>query len=188
MLDRVITLIRAGESGSGDDPLTRAIEAMRTSNCPDEWKTFAGYSSVSAGIEVLGVEPCSELEPFDISREAIALLAEDGYCSGGASGPSDPAMTGPQGAISWDEAGQHVGSSKYVCGPLRNTGRSKDDIFLNLGKPYPDAGRFTIVLWDVGGIESISVGRTLCARGRISSYEGVTQLELRNTSDVEIWE
>lgn len=113
--------------------------------------------------------------------------------SGTASGQAQPRNVevpapGPDGFIPWSDAINHVGSERYVCGPLVNSGNSGDDVFLNLGRGYPDADRFTIVLWDVGMIESLPNTVTICATGTVSLYEGTAQIELRSTSAVEIWE
>lgn len=94
----------------------------------------------------------------------------------------------PGGGLSWDEAAAHIGTVQRVCGPLATIRNSSDDVFLNVGRDYPDASRFTIVLWDIGGIESIASGTTVCTEGLITSYEGVAQIELRSAGDVEIWE
>lgn len=94
----------------------------------------------------------------------------------------------PAGAISWSEAIDHVGSTQYVCGPLVNSGTSSDDVFLNLGRGYPDVGRFTIVLWDIGGVEPLPKDTMLCATGTITLYQGTAQIELRSTDAVEVWE
>ena len=94
----------------------------------------------------------------------------------------------PPGSISWSEAINHIGSTQYVCGPLVNGGTSGDDVFLNLGRGYPDVERFTIVIWDIGDVESVASGTTVCTEGLITSYEGVAQIELRSASAVEIWE
>lgn len=72
--------------------------------------------------------------------------------------------------------------------PLAGTGTSTDDVFLNLGRNYPDPERFTIVLWDVGGIDAPPVGKTLCATGQITAYRGVAEIELRSADDVEALE
>lgn len=90
------------------------------------------------------------------------------------------------GGISWDEAGEYVGSTKYVCGPFVNDGSSADDVFLNLGRGYPDPERFTIVIWDIGGVESINQGTKVCAEGPISRYRGVTQMQLRSLASIRI--
>lgn len=100
----------------------------------------------------------------------------------------EPPASGPQGSINWSEAINHVGSTRYVCGPLVNGGTSDDDVFLNLGRGYPDAERFTIVIWDIGGVEYIPEGVTLCTTGMITMYDGVAQIELRSANEVEVWE
>lgn len=93
----------------------------------------------------------------------------------------------PGGGLTWDQAIFHVGTVKRVCGPLASVRSSDDDVFLNIGRDYPDATRFTIVIWDVGGVEYIEPGATLCTEGVITTYQGVAQIELRTTADVELW-
>ena len=90
------------------------------------------------------------------------------------------------GSIDWSEAVDHVGRRATVCGPLVNDGTSRDDVFLNLGRGYPDKKRFQIVLWDVGAVEEIPRGTTLCTTGVITLYRGVAQIELDDPSEVKI--
>lgn len=92
----------------------------------------------------------------------------------------------PTGSVDWSEADEHVGRRATVCGPLVNDGTSRDDVFLNLGRGYPDPDRFTIVLWDVGAVEDVPRGTTLCVAGVVSLYEGVAQIEVRDPGDVKI--
>jgi hypothetical protein len=94
----------------------------------------------------------------------------------------------PAGSTSWSDAADHVGETLRVCGPLAGMGRDSDDVFLNLGRDYPDPSRFTIVIWDVGGVEPIKTGTTLCTRGEITDYKGVAEIELRSPGDVEVRE
>lgn len=101
--------------------------------------------------------------------------------------PAQEVVSGPTGAIAWSDAVNYAGTTQYVCGPLVNSGTDQNDVFLNLGLGYPDAGRFTIVLWDVGGVESIPEGTTLCVTGPITLYEGVAQVELSDVGAVEVW-
>ncbi|TFD06292.1 hypothetical protein E3T25_02950 [Cryobacterium sandaracinum] len=75
-----------------------------------------------------------------------------------------------------------------MCGPLAGSGNSNDDAFLNLGRDYPDTGRFQIVLWDIGGVEPIPHGTTSCTMGEITLCEGVAQVELEFAGQVEIYE
>ena len=93
----------------------------------------------------------------------------------------------PGGGLAWNEAAAHVGEVQRVCGPLVTVRNSTDDVFLNVGRDYPSKSRFTIVLWDIGGIEPIASGVTVCTTGLITSYQGIAQIELRDASAVEIW-
>jgi hypothetical protein len=94
----------------------------------------------------------------------------------------------PGGGIPWDEAVNYAGTTQRVCGPLAGSGNSNDDVFLNLGRDYPDAERFQIVLWDIGGVEAIPYGSTLCTSGPVTLHEGVAQIELQSASSVEIYD
>jgi hypothetical protein len=190
LLSSTIAQLRAGQTGNGHDLLSFNIERLRTSGCSQQWDVFADYSSGRGVAEQLGPRRCSELAGHNVERAAIQLLREDDLCRGrvGAAHPPQPSLGGaqPDAEISWSEARDLVGTDQRVCGPLAGTGRSQDDYFLNLGRDYPDPERFTIVLWDVGGVEPIPEGATLCASGLITSYEGVAQLELRSASAVEV--
>jgi len=99
-----------------------------------------------------------------------------------------PAESQPGGGISWNEAAEYAGTTQRVCGPLAGGGNSDDDVFLNLGRDYPDIGRFQIVVWDIGSLESIAGGATLCTSGPITLYEGVPQIELVDPSLIDIYE
>lgn len=85
-------------------------------------------------------------------------------------------------------AADDAGTTQRVCGPLAGSGNSNDDVFLNLGCHFPDAERFLIVLWDIGGLEPVPYGATLSTAGPVTLDEGVVQIELRSASLVEIYE
>lgn len=124
---------------------------------------------------------------------ALALLLPIG-CST----PSTPESPGDDGSrtasqptqpgegISWNEAADHVDTRQRVCGPLAGTGTTSDDVFLNLGRDYPDPDRFTVVLWDVGRVQHIDAGTNICVSGVVTSYQGVAQIELRSADAVEL--
>ncbi|TDW30354.1 hypothetical protein [Cryobacterium psychrophilum] len=97
------------------------------------------------------------------------------------------AETQPGGGIPWNQAVDYAGTTQRVCGPLAGGGNSGDDVFLNLGRDYPDPERFQIVVWDVGSLESIDGGVTLCTSGQITLYEGVAQIELTDPSLIAIY-
>ena len=81
-----------------------------------------------------------------------------------------------------------IGRAERDEEPVVGSGSSNDDVFLNLGRDYPDAERFQIVLWDIGGVEPIPYGATLCTPGHITLYNGVAQIELESAGLVEIYE
>ena len=93
----------------------------------------------------------------------------------------------PGGGIPWNQALDYAGTTQRVCGPLSGGGNSEDDVFLNLGRDYPDPDRFQIVVWDVGSLEPIDGGVTLCTSGQITLYEGVAQIELTDPSLIDIY-
>lgn len=90
--------------------------------------------------------------------------------------------------IPWNEAINYVGSTQRVCGPLATLRTDDDDVFLNIGRDYPDTGRFVIVVWDVGALEPIPAGKTLCTTGMITYWQGIAEIELRDPSRIEIWD
>lgn len=99
-----------------------------------------------------------------------------------------PAKTAKlDGSIAWDDAVNHVGTSQRVCGPLAGSGGSEDDVFLNLGVDYPSLERFQIVIWDVGSVDPIPLGSTVCTSGPIALYKGVPEIALHSASEIEIY-
>ena len=158
-------------------------------NCSTEYDTFVDYASARGMAERLGPDICLSLAQH-IGRGSIALLSEDGLCSGDTAGSLADGVTAqyqPGGGIAWNEAATHAGTTQRVCGPLFGTGNSNDDVFLDLGRDYPDPARFQIVLWDVGTLDPIPAGATLCTSGQVTLYEGVAQIELRSANLVEIY-
>ncbi len=98
---------------------------------------------------------------------------------------------------SWNEAGRHVGERACVEGPVASVGTSRGgDVFLNLGKPYPDPNRFTLFIpaRHVGKFEVVFgprfwtnlLGRTVLAQGEIRLYQGVPEIELSDPSNLSI--
>lgn len=135
---------------------------------------------------------------LDSTLDSLGANCDDEYSSSieevtGNSLPSDeqedPASDAiPSGALSWTDAVDEIGTVQQVCGPLMSIRTSADDVFVNIGRDYPDPSRFTIVLWDVGGVQDVTPGATVCTEGRISSYKGVAQIEQRSVSDVGVVE
>jgi hypothetical protein len=152
-------------------------------NCPSEYQVFVDYVSTKGMAEQLGAEPCDTLTQY-IGPEAIALLSEDGLCSGGAPGSLADLPAGedqPGGGIAWDEAFNFAGTTQRVCGPFAGSGNSENDVFLNLGHDYPDPERFQILIWDIGAVEPIAIGATVCTSGQVELYNGVAEIVLEPT-------
>ncbi len=177
----LVQRVRADDTSS---PRDRDIEFL-ADNCPDAYEITIDYiSSRSIDLE-FRFETCAEWRRH-IRAESVELLRADGLCSDAAS--ADTARGDASGGLPWDAAGNHVGTTQRVCGPLVTTRSDGDDVFLNLGRDYPDPARFTIVLWDIGQVESLPAGTTICATGTISLYNGVAQIELNDVGPVEVWE
>lgn len=100
------------------------------------------------------------------------------------------------GAIPWDQASAHIGELATITGPTVSTVYASDSrgqpTFLNIGKPYPDPGRFTVVIWgdDRDNFpftpEAEYNNTTICATGLIETYEGIPQIVAETASDIKI--
>lgn len=159
-------------------------------NCPSQYDAVTGFISAKIGIASSGFEPC-DLWPARVGDEATALIRAEGLCEGGGSSASDggSGVSGqPGGGIPWNDAAAYVGTTQRVCGPLASLRSWNDDVFLNIGVDYPDASRFVIVIWDVGRVEWVAPGTTVCTTGQIVTYEGVVQIEQRDPGTVLIEE
>jgi len=101
----------------------------------------------------------------------------------------------PPGSISWSEAKYHIGERTTVCGPVVDatwaSGSNGKPTFLNLGKPYPDPDRFTVVIWiqNRGNFpqapEDYYLGKTICVTGLITEYSGIAEIEVQYPSEIQ---
>jgi len=101
----------------------------------------------------------------------------------------------PTGSISWNEAKNHIGERITVCGPVVDgtwaSGSSGKPTFLNLGEPYPDPDRFTVVIWidNRGNFpqapEDYYLGKTICVTGLITEYNGIPEIEVSYPSEIQ---
>lgn len=93
--------------------------------------------------------------------------------------------------IQWDEARDHIGDEREVCGEIASVrpGDGGATLFFNLGLDYPDPDRFTIVVFEEADssadLDEI-VGGTICAKGEIVEYEGSTQIHLDSFGDISV--
>jgi len=98
--------------------------------------------------------------------------------------------------VEWTEAGQYVGETRAVCGPVAGThfaeGSRGQPTFLNVGVDYPSPQRFVVLIWGderpnfPSAPESYYDGKTICARGEIKEYQGVFEVEVRSPEQIEI--
>lgn len=101
----------------------------------------------------------------------------------------------PVSGISWGDAKNHIGERATVCGPVVDThwasGSKGKPTFLNIGKPYPDSGRFVVVIWiDYRASfpqppEGYYLGKTICVTGLIEEYQGIPQIEAKHPNQIE---
>jgi len=99
-------------------------------------------------------------------------------------------------AIPWRNASDHEGELVTIEGPVAGTfyadTSNGEPTFLNVGKDYPDSGRFTVVIWgeDRGAFpdapEDMYEGATIRVTGIVDSYEGVPQIEVSSPGDIEV--
>jgi hypothetical protein len=99
------------------------------------------------------------------------------------------------GATNWSKAKSLIGRYATIKGPVVGTRYASSSngspTFLNVGVDYPNARRFTIVIWGrnrsrFGRPEQRYQGRTLCIRGYVESYQGVPEIEARTPSQVVV--
>ena len=108
----------------------------------------------------------------------------------------------PAEAIPWQEAKNYVGQVKVVEGPVVDAGyfpkSNGRPTFLNLGKPYPDLDRFTVVIWIdhrdkfvkefPPNPETYFLHKTVRVKGFIDTYKGNPQIVLSEPSKIWIVE
>ncbi|NCD20383.1 MAG: hypothetical protein EOL89_10470 [Actinobacteria bacterium] len=185
--DALATAIQRERTGDASGAVTS--DGWLSDNCSTEIHILTDYRSARAMAEQSGPDSCNSWTQY-INEETVDLLRQDGLCTSDVPAPAAevPAVeVQPGGGIAWDQAKGYVGSTQRVCGPLVNMGNSHDDVFLNIGLGYPDPERFTIVLWDVGGVEPIAPGTMLCTSGVITLYQDVAQIQQRSASSVELY-
>jgi len=101
----------------------------------------------------------------------------------------------PSQAIPWDEAKNHISERTTVYGPVVDThwasGSKGKPTFLNIGKPYPDPDRFTVVIWIdyranfPQAPEVYYLGKTIYVAGLIQEYDNIPQIEAKDPSQIQ---
>ena len=107
---------------------------------------------------------------------------------------SESGVTGD--ALSWEQASAHVGEHVTIEGPVMNAKYASSShgkpTFINIGKPYPDPGRLTVVIWGDdraafgGAPENDYVGKRIRVTGTIKSYKGTLEIIAKSPQAIEI--
>lgn len=134
-------------------------------------------------------------------RLLVTVLATLSIAAGACTSSPTGGLADAQGSssrcesfVSWEDASQHVGERSSVQGPVVSTNyavtSNGEPTFLNVGREYPDEGRFTVVIWGEDRAnfsappEDLYDGATICVTGMIETYEGVPEIVLRSEADI----
>jgi len=132
---------------------------------------------------------------------------DEGYSAGHSKGLEDcpngqggeditpPPVPTPDGALTWDEAINHVGERASVCGKVAgtrwSTGSNGKPTFINIGEDYPSSARFVVLIW-VDSRSNFSqppedyyLGKTICIEGLIQEYDGIAEIVVTSPDEIE---
>lgn len=174
-------------------------------DCPSEVEALSAYLAARETVRSAGND-CAGLHE-SVDATLLAKLESYGECDGvpladqyeaepqstnepiseprTSETPAKPVWPGGD-AISWNEAGAHVGTVQRVCGPLVSVRDDDHGVYLNIGHDYPNIRRFTVIFWNVAWIDPIDSGATICTTGDIINYEGVAQIHTA-PENAEVW-
>jgi len=129
-----------------------------------------------------------------VRASLAAVLAATVSC--GESKETRQGTSASQPVISWEKAAPHVGQNVVLEGPVVSAHFARTSkgqpTFLNLGKPHPDPGRFTVVIWGSsrgrfsGAPEDLYRGKLIRVSGTITTYRGAPQIIADGPEDIEI--
>ena len=99
--------------------------------------------------------------------------------------------------LAWDQARAFVGQRGTFRGEVVGTNyverSTTQPTFLNIGRPFPDSSRLTVVVWgrDRGRFPqppevAYAAGQEICVSGEVSLFEGVVQIEVDSPSAVSV--
>lgn len=100
-----------------------------------------------------------------------------------------------QGALNWRRAASLEGSVHTFTGRVASTkyaaSSSGSPTFLNVGNPYPNPNRLSLVIWienrsAFGRPERKYRGKRVCVRGPVTDYRGSPEIVLRRPSQITI--
>lgn len=139
----------------------------------------------------LGPEPLLPPAPAPAPRQRPSPQPGESAASTGRGSSCDAPLR-------WEEARSHVGLQRAVAGTLEAVTEPRNvrgnPVWLDLGGRFPDADRFTAVIWqDYKGMFPLvqtaqHVGKTVCVIGEIGSFRGVPQIILRSPEQLRLLE
>jgi hypothetical protein len=99
--------------------------------------------------------------------------------------------------IPWQDALDYVGKKVTILGPVVSTNFASSSngspTFLNVGLPYPEAGRFTVLIWgdDRGRFasapEDMYDGQNIAVTGVVKKYNGAAEIIVTRASQIEVY-
>lgn len=107
-----------------------------------------------------------------------------------------PSVPSGSDTISWNDAGKFVNQSKTVCGSVVRTTFAQNangqPTYLDLGLAYPDPTRFSVLIWGnqranfPSPPETLYGAKTICVTGKITTYRGSLEMEVRTPSQIQV--
>lgn len=98
--------------------------------------------------------------------------------------------------IQWSDAVNHIGEKTTVCGSVIGVTYASSSngkpTFINIGKNYPESGRFTALIWGENRSkfsptpENQYKGKTVCVYGLIELYNGCAEIIVTSPSQITI--
>jgi hypothetical protein len=137
---------------------------------------------------LLGIVAAGGIPPADLPATATEDIAAPrvvaraaGFCPG---------------SIRWQVAENYVGQRRSVRGPVKSTVYARQSsgrpTFLNVGRPFPNQQRFTVVIWGRSRRhfpqppEHLYRGEYICVTGRIRLFEGLPQTFASSPGAIDI--
>lgn len=159
----------------------------------------------------------TEPSTLDEENEMARLLAEKEYYQS-SGGPQATLETDEEynireygfraksQTIRWDEAIHHIGQTVTVEGTVVEVAIHQFNggidaggsaiFYLNMGNPFPDANRFTAIIWyedtlngnvnDDLTLPAAVVGNVLQITGVVVDYEGIPEIEIASSQQVRV--
>jgi hypothetical protein len=100
-----------------------------------------------------------------------------------------------RGAVAWQKGVTLEGRVATLKGRVASTNFAMSSngspTFLDVGNPYPDPNRLTVVIWienrsAFGKPENRYAGRMICVRGLVTDYNGSPEIVARSPSQIAI--